>query len=263
MEIWIIGLIIGIVLIILFFTQAVRVVKEYQRVVILRLGRLTGTKGPGWIWIIPFIDRPLIVDLRVVTMDVAKQETITKDNVTIMVNAVVFFRVFDPSKAVLEVEDYIMATSQIAQTTLRSIVGQSDLDEVLANREKINETLTQIIDEATDPWGVKVSVVELKEIELPETMKRAMAAQAEAEREKRAKLIHAEGEYAASQRLADAGKTIASEPVSLQLRYLQTLVEIASEKNSTVVFPIPIDLISMFLNKNFGKSDTGKIEGNK
>lgn len=263
MATWIVGLIIGVILVILLLTQAVRVVKEYQRVVVLRLGRFTGTKGPGWIWIIPFIDRPLIVDLRVVTMDVAKQETITKDNVTIMVNAVVFFRVFDPSKAVLEVEDYIMATSQIAQTTLRSIVGQSDLDEVLANREKINETLTKIIDEATDPWGVKVSVVELKEIELPETMKRAMAAQAEAEREKRAKLIHAEGEFAASQRLADAGKTMASEPVSLQLRYLQTLVEISSEKNSTVVFPIPIDLISMFLQKNFGKQDTGKIEGKK
>lgn len=245
-TIWVIVIVLAII--ILITPQAVRVVKEYERVVILRLGRYVGTRGPGWVWMIPFIERPSIVDLRVITLDVPTQEAITKDNVTIRVNAVVFFRVLKPEKAILEVEDYIRATSQISQTTLRSICGQSDLDEVLANREKINQTLAHIIDESTDPWGIKVSVVEMKEIELPESMKRAMAAQAEAEREKRAKLIHAAGELAASEKLAEAGRIMAAEPVSLQLRYLQTLTEVASEKNSTLIFPIPIDLISTFMD---------------
>lgn len=244
-AIWVIVIVVAII--VLLLPQAVRIVKEYERAVILRLGRYVGTRGPGWVWMIPFIERPTVVDLRVITMDVPTQEAITKDNVTIRVNAVVFFRVLDPQKAVIEVEDYIRATSQIAQTTLRSICGQSDLDEVLANREKINQTLARIIDEGTDPWGIKVSVVEMKEIELPETMKRAMAAQAESEREKRAKLIHAEGEYAASEKLAEAGKVIGAEPTALQLRYLSTLTEVASEKNSTLIFPIPIDLVAMFM----------------
>jgi len=245
-AIWIIAGIVAVL--ILIMPQAVRIVKEYERAVILRLGRYVGTRGPGWVWMIPFLERPAIVDLRTITLDVPTQEAITKDTVTIRANAVVFFRVLEPEKAVLEVEDYIRATSQIAQTTLRSIIGQSDLDEVLANREKINQTLAKIIDESTDPWGIKVSVVEMKEIELPETMKRAMAAQAEAEREKRAKLIHADGEYAASKKLAEAGHVIAAEPTALQLRYLSTLTEVASEKNSTLIFPIPIDLISTFMS---------------
>jgi len=245
---WIWVIVIIFALMILLLPQAVRIVKEYQRTVVFRLGRYIGTRGPGWVWLIPFIERPVIVDLRVVTHDVPTQEAITKDNVTIRVNAVVFFRVVDPMKAVVNVENYLNATSQISQTTLRSIVGQSELDEVLAHREKINETLTHLIDEATDPWGIKVGTVEMKEVELPETMKRAMAAQAEAEREKRAKLIHAAGEFAASEKLAEAGHVIGSEPTALQLRYLQTLVEVASEKNSTLIFPIPIDLINTFMN---------------
>ena len=244
--IWVIVIIVAVI--VLLLPQAVRIVKEYERAVVFRLGRYIGTRGPGWVWLIPFIERPAIVDLRVVTHDVPSQEAITKDNVTIKVNAVVFFRVIDPMKAVVQVENYLNATSQISQTTLRSIVGQSELDEVLAHREKINQTLTRLIDEATDPWGVKVSTVEMKEVELPETMKRAMAAQAEAEREKRAKLIHAEGEFAASKKLAEAGHVIGAEPTALQLRYLQTLVEVASEKNSTLIFPIPIDLISAFMS---------------
>jgi len=248
-------LVVVIFVVIMLLSQAVRIVKEYERAVILRLGRYVGTRGPGWVWMIPILEKPAIVDLRVITLDVPTQEAITKDNVTIRANAVVFFRVLDPPKAVLEVEDYIRATSQIAQTTLRSIIGQSDLDEVLAKREKINQTLAQIIDESTDPWGIKVSVVEMKEIELPETMKRAMAAQAEAEREKRAKLIHAEGEYDASKKLAEAGKVIGSEPTALQLRYLSTLTEVASEKNSTLIFPIPIDLVSTFVNYMKDKTD--------
>ncbi len=252
-AIWIVVII--VLALLMLVPQAVRVVKEYERAVILRLGRYVGTRGPGWVWLIPFLERPAIVDLRTIPLDVPTQEAITKDNVTIRANAVVFFRVLEPEKAVLEVEDYIRATSQIAQTTLRSIVGQSDLDEVLANREKINQTLAKIIDESTDPWGVKVSVVEMKEIELPETMKRAMAAQAEAEREKRAKLIHADGEFAASKKLAEAGKVIAQEPIALQLRYLSTLTEVATEKNSTLIFPIPIDLISTFMS--YMKKDSG------
>ena len=235
------------VLAILF--MSVKVVSEYERGVIFRLGRLIGGKGPGLFFLIPFIDRMVKVDLRVITMDVPSQEVITKDNVTVRVNAVIYFRVVDPEASVVKVLDHIRATSQISQTTLRNVLGQSELDELLAEREKLNQTLQSIIDEHTDPWGVKVSTVEIKEVELPETMRRSMAAQAEAERERRAKIIHAEGEFQASQKLADAATIIAKEPVTLQLRYLQTLTEIASEKNSTLVFPLPIDMISMFMKK--------------
>jgi regulator of protease activity HflC (stomatin/prohibitin superfamily) len=243
------GIVIAVVAILFILSLAVKVVSEYERGVIFRLGRLIGAKGPGLFFIIPFVDRMVKVDLRVVTMDVPSQEVITKDNVTVRVNAVVYFRVVDPESSVVKVLDHIRATSQISQTTLRNVLGQSELDELLSKREKLNQTLQAIIDEHTDPWGVKVSVVEIKEVELPETMRRSMAAQAEAERERRAKIIHAEGEYQASEKLAQAATIIAKEPVTLQLRYLQTLTEIASEKNSTIIFPIPIDLISMFMKK--------------
>jgi len=237
-----------VVLTILF--SAIKIVAEYERGVIFRLGRLVGARGPGLFLIIPIVDRMVKVDLRIVTMDVPAQEVITKDNVTVRVNAVIYFRVVDPEAAVVKVLDHFRATSQIAQTTLRNVLGQSELDELLAEREKLNQTLQGIIDEHTDPWGVKVSTVEIKEVELPETMRRSMAAQAEAERERRAKIIHAEGEYQASEKLAQAAEVIAKEPVTLQLRYLQTLTEIATERNSTLIFPIPIDLINMFMNKN-------------
>ena len=241
---------IAVVVIIFLIIFSIKVVAEYERGVIFRLGRLIGTKGPGLFFIIPFIDRMVKVDLRVVTMDVPSQEVISKDNVTVRVNAVIYFRVIDPQASVVKVLDYRRATSQIAQTTLRNVLGQSELDELLANREKLNQTLQSIIDEHTDPWGIKVSTVEIKEVELPETMRRSMAAQAEAERERRAKIIHAEGEYQASEKLSQAADVIAKEPVTLQLRYLQTLTEIASEKNSTLIFPIPIDMITMFMKKN-------------
>jgi regulator of protease activity HflC (stomatin/prohibitin superfamily) len=244
------AIIIIIVAVLLIISLSVKVVAEYERGVIFRLGRLIGAKGPGLFFIIPFVDRMVKVDLRVVTMDVPSQEVITKDNVTVRVNAVIYFRVVDPEASVVKVLDHIRATSQISQTTLRNVLGQSELDELLANREKLNQTLQAIIDEHTDPWGIKVSTVEIKEVELPESMRRSMAAQAEAERERRAKIIHAEGEFQASEKLAEAAVVIAREPVTLQLRYLQTLTEIASEKNSTLIFPIPIDLISMFMKKN-------------
>ena len=243
-------IIIIIVAVLLIISLSVKVVSEYERGVIFRLGRLIGAKGPGLFFIIPLVDRMVKVDLRVVTMDVPSQEVITKDNVTVRVNAVVYFRVVDPESSVVKVLDHIRATSQISQTTLRNVLGQSELDELLAQREKLNQTLQSIIDQHTDPWGVKVSTVEIKEVELPETMRRSMAAQAEAERERRAKIIHAEGEFQASEKLAEAAVIIAKEPVTLQLRYLQTLTEIASEKNSTLIFPIPIDLISMFMRKD-------------
>jgi regulator of protease activity HflC (stomatin/prohibitin superfamily) len=246
-----IGVIVVVVLILL--PMSIKIVKEYERGVIFRLGRLVGAKGPGLFFIIPFIDSMVRVDLRVVTMDVPSQEVITRDNVTVRVNAVVYFRVVDPEASVVKVLDHIRATSQISQTTLRNVLGQSELDELLTQREKLNQMLQKIIDEHTDPWGVKVSIVEIKEVELPETMRRSMAAQAEAEREKRAKIIHADGEFQASERLAQAGGVIAREPVTLQLRYLQTLTEIASERNSTLIFPIPIDLIKMFLPKDGDK----------
>jgi len=243
----VIGVIVVVVLILL--GMAIKIVAEYERGVIFRLGRLVGARGPGFFVIIPFVDRMVKVDLRVVTMEVPPQDVITKDNVTVRVTAVVYFRVIGPEDSVVKVFDHIQATSQISQTTLRNVLGQSELDELLASREKLNQKLQQIIDEHTDPWGVKVSVVEIKDVELPETMRRSMAAQAEAERERRAKIIHADGEFQASARLAEAGAIIAKEPTTLQLRYLQTLTEIASEKNSTIIFPLPIDLIKMFMEK--------------
>jgi regulator of protease activity HflC (stomatin/prohibitin superfamily) len=247
-------IIIGVIAlaVLILIPMTVKIVPEYERGVIFRLGRLVGARGPGLFLIIPFVDRMVKVDLRVITMDVPSQEVITKDNVTVRVNAVVFLRVVDPESAVVKVLDHIRATSQISQTTLRNVLGQSELDELLSQRETLNETLQRIIDEQTDPWGIKVSAVEIKEVELDETMKRSMAAQAEAERDRRAKIIHAEGELQASEKLAQAGSVIAKEPVTLQLRYLQTLTEIASERNSTLIFPLPIDLISMFLNRGAG-----------
>jgi regulator of protease activity HflC (stomatin/prohibitin superfamily) len=226
--------------------MAIKIVTEYERGVIFRLGRLVGARGPGFFVIIPFVDRMVKVDLRVVTMDVPSQEVITRDNVTVRVNAVVYFRVVDPESSVVKVLDHIRATSQISQTTLRNVLGQSELDELLTKREKLNQMLQKIIDEQTDPWGVKVSIVEIKEVELAEEMKRSMAAQAEAERERRAKIIHAEGELQASEKLAQAAAVIAREPGAMQLRYLQTLTEIASEKNSTILFPLPMELLRGF-----------------
>ncbi len=240
----IIGIIVVAVLIVV--SMAVKIVTEYERGVVFRLGRLIGAKGPGLFLIIPFIDRMVKVDLRVVTMDVPSQEVITRDNVTVRVNAVVYFRVVDPESSVVKVLDHIRATSQISQTTLRNVLGQSELDELLTKREKLNQMLQKIIDEHTDPWGVKVSTVEIKEVELAEEMKRSMAAQAEAERERRAKIIHAEGELQASEKLAQAAHIIGREPAAIQLRYLSTLTEIASEKNSTILFPIPIELLKAF-----------------
>ncbi|MGB3906417.1 MAG: slipin family protein [Anaerolineae bacterium] len=227
-------------------SSAIKVVQEYERGVIFRLGRLIGAKGPGLFFIIPIVDRMVKVDLRVVTLDIPSQEAITKDNVTVTVNAVAYYRVVDPSDAIVQVEDFRKATWLISQTTLRSVLGQSDLDELLTQREHINQTLTQIIDEQTEPWGIKVSIVEVKDVELPETMKRAMARQAEAEREKRAKIIHAEGEFNAAQTLTDAAGTMSQQPAAIQLRYLQTLSEIAMEKNSTIIFPIPIEFLKAF-----------------
>jgi regulator of protease activity HflC (stomatin/prohibitin superfamily) len=240
----VIGIIVVLVLIIV--PMAVKIVQEYERGVIFRLGRLVGARGPGLFLIIPFIDRMVKVDLRVVTMDVPSQEVITRDNVTVRVNAVVYFRVVDPESSVVKVLDHIRATSQISQTTLRNVLGQSELDELLTQREKLNQSLQHIIDEQTDPWGVKVSTVEIKEVELAEEMKRSMAAQAEAERERRAKIIHAEGELQASEKLAQAAAVIGREPSAIQLRFLSTLSEIASEKNSTILFPIPIEFLRAF-----------------
>jgi regulator of protease activity HflC (stomatin/prohibitin superfamily) len=241
----IVWVIVGLVALILL-SSSIKIVNEYERGVIFRLGRLTGAKGPGIFFIIPIIDRMVRVDLRVVTMDVPPQDVITKDNVTVKVNAVVYFRVVDPENSVVKVLDHIRATSQISQTTLRNVLGQSELDELLASREKLNQILQKIIDEHTGPWGVKVSTVEIKDVELPENMRRSMASQAEAERERRAKIIHADGEFQASERLAQAGAIIAREPTTLQLRYLQTLTEIANEKTNTIVFPLPIELLRAF-----------------
>lgn len=234
--------------------SAVRIVQEYERGVIFRLGRLVGARGPGWFFIIPLIERMQKVDLRIITMDVPAQEVITKDNVTVKVNAVLYFKVSDPQAVVVRVVDFTRATSQIAQTTMRNVVGQSELDEILAERERINLRLQQIIDEATEPWGVQVTAVLLKDIELPQGMQRAMAKQAEAERERRAKIINADGEFQAAERLADAGKVLAEVPTTMQLRFLQTLGEIATERNSTIIFPVPIDLLSTFMGAA-GNSD--------
>ncbi|MBI2848385.1 MAG: slipin family protein [Chloroflexi bacterium] len=248
--------VIGIIVLFLIIVipSSLKIVAEWERGVILRLGRLVGAKGPGFFVIIPFVDRMIKVDLRTLPMDVPPQDVITKDNVTVRVDAVVYFRVLDPEAAVVKISDHIRATSLISQTTLRNVLGQSELDELLAQREMLNQQLQKIIDEQTDPWGVKVSVVEIKNVELPETMRRSMAAQAEAERERRAKIIHADGEAQAAARLAEAGAIIAREPTTLQLRYLQTLVEVASEKNSTIIFPLPIDLISSFIKKVGGQT---------
>ena len=253
---WIIlGLVAFVLLIIL--PAAIKIVYQYEAGVVFRLGRLEKTRSPGIRFIIPFLDRMRKIDTRVITMDVPSQEAITKDNVTVKVNAVVYFRVMHPEAAVVEVYDYRLATYQIAQTTLRSVLGQSELDELLAHREKLNLTLQQIIDEQTEPWGIKVSVVEIKDVELPSTMQRAMAAQAEAERERRAKIIHADGELQASTKLAEAGKIIGQEPTTLQLRYLQTLTEIATEKTNTLVFPLPLDLMSAFLSNRRAGGGSG------
>jgi regulator of protease activity HflC (stomatin/prohibitin superfamily) len=232
------------------FFLAIRVVQEYERGVIFRLGRLVGARGPGLFFIIPFIERMVKVDLRVVTLDVPRQDVITRDNVTVKVDAVVYFRVLDPEMAVTRIVDFYRATSLVAQTTLRSVLGQSDLDELLSKRDELNQKLQTIIDESTEPWGVKVTIVEVRDVSLPADMINAMSRQAQAERERRAKVIHAEGEFEASRRLAEAGAVMAAEPTTLQLRYLQTLTEIASERNSTVVFPIPVDMITMFLRSS-------------
>ncbi len=239
----------GYVLLIPLAPFAVRIVQEYERGVVFRLGRLQGARGPGLFIIIPIIERMVKVDLRTVTMDVPSQEAITRDNVTVRVNAVIYFHVLRPEDSVVNVVDHVRATSQIAQTTLRSVLGQSHQDEILSERDNINTSLQQIIDEQTEPWGVKVTVVELKDLELPESMQRAMAKQAEAERERRAKIINAEGEFQAAERLAEAGRIMSQEPATLQLRFLQTLSEVATERNSTIVFPVPIDLIQTFMNR--------------
>jgi regulator of protease activity HflC (stomatin/prohibitin superfamily) len=243
------GLVLVIVLIVYFITSAVKVLREYERGVVFRLGRLIELKGPGLVIIWPMIDKLVKVGLRTVTMDVPSQDIITKDNVTVKVNAVVYFRVVDPSKAITEVADYEYATSQISQTTLRSVLGQSALDDLLSKRDELNAELQKIIDEQTEPWGIKVSTVEVKNVDLPVEMQRAIAKQAEAERERRAKVIHAEGEFQASQKLADAAAIIGTQPAAIQLRFLQTLTEISAEKNSTIIFPVPIDLIEKFLKK--------------
>jgi len=241
-----------VVFAVMILANAIRILREYERAVVFRLGRLIGNggiKGPGIILLIPVIDKMVRISLRTVVMDVPTQDVITQDNVSIKVNAVVYFRVIEPQKAVIGVENFLMATSQLSQTTLRSVLGQSELDDILSQREKINHKLQQIIDANTEPWGIKVSDVEVKQIDLPQEMQRAMAKQAEAERERRSKIIAAEGEFQASQRLADAAKILAGEPSALTLRYLQTLREIATEKNSTTIFPVPIDLLKPFLNK--------------
>ena len=242
-----IPMIVVIVLVVMFLASAIRILNEYERAVVFRLGRIRDVKGPGLIIIIPGIDKVVKVDMRTITMDVPPQDVITKDNVSIKVNAVVYFRVMDANAAVINVENYLFATSQLAQTTLRSVCGQMELDEILSEREKINMHLQEILDRSTEPWGIKVSLVEVKQIDLPEEMKRSMAKQAEAERERRAKVINAEGEFQAAQKLIEAAALMETQPMSLQLRYLQTLNQIASENNSTTLFPIPIDLFKPFL----------------
>jgi len=237
-----------VILVIMFLAAAIRILNEYERGVIFRLGRVIDVKGPGLIILIPVIDRMTKVDLRIITMDVPPQDVITRDNVSVKVNAVIYFRVMNANDAVIEVENFLYATSQLAQTTLRSVCGQVELDELLAERDKINTHIQEILDRSTDPWGIKVSTVEVKHIDLPQEMQRAMARQAEAERDRRAKVINAEGEFQAAQKLAEAGKVIAEQPIALQLRYLQTLVSVASENNSTTLFPIPIDLIRPFMD---------------
>ena len=237
------------VLFLLFLLSGFRVLREYERAVVFRLGRLQGARGPGIVYIVPVLEKAIRIDMRTITMDIPAQDVITKDNVSVKVNAVLYFRVIEPSRAVVEVENYLFATSQLAQTTLRSVCGEAELDELLAEREKVNTHLQAIIDQHTDPWGIKVVQVALKHIDLAEEMRRAMARQAEAERERRGKVIAAEGEFQAAQRLADAAAIMGKEPITVQLRYLQTLVELASGNNSTTIFPIPIDLLKPFLER--------------
>lgn len=251
-----------VIFLLIVFSAAIKVVPEYQRAVLFRLGRLRGPKGPGLFFVIPIIDRIMRVDLRTVTLDVPPQEVITKDNVPVKVNAVVYFRVVDPNAAVVQVQNYMIATSQIAQTTLRSVLGQADLDHLLTERDKLNQRLQEIIDEQTDPWGIKVSIVEVKDVEIPQGMQRAMARQAEAERERRAKVIAAEGEFQASEKLSMAAEVLGRTPTALQLRYLQTLVEVAAEKNSTTIFPVPIDLLEPFLKIGRQIQESGIVTKN-
>ncbi len=251
---WLLVFIAIAIVVLILVSAAIKIVQQYERGVIFRLGRLVGARGPGLFLLIPFVEKMTKVDTRTVTLDVPSQEAITRDNVTVKVNAVVYFRVVHPESAVVEVLDYLRATSMIAQTTLRSVIGQSDLDELLSQREQLNQRLQRIIDEQTEPWGIKVSVVEIKDVELPQTMQRAIARQAEAEREKRAKIIHAEAEFQAAERLAQAARIISSEPGAMQLRYLQTVIDITSEKTSTIIFPLPIDIIGPLVDvmKHFG-----------
>jgi regulator of protease activity HflC (stomatin/prohibitin superfamily) len=239
-----------LIIVIALIISGIKILKEYERAVVFRLGRMVGARGPGITYIIPGVEKMVKMDLRTVTMDIPPQDVITRDNVSVKVNAVLYFRVIEPSRAVVEVENYLFATSQLAQVTLRSVCGQAELDELLAERERINSRIQEILDQQTDPWGIKVVLVELKYIDLPQEMQRAMAKQAEAERERRAKVIHADGEFQAAQKLADAAEVIGKEPMALQLRFLQSLVEVASEKNSTTIFPVPIDLLTPFLKKN-------------
>ena len=241
------GIVVLIIFAVFILASAIRVLKEYERGVIFRLGRMIGAKGPGLILLIPIVDKMVKVSLRTVAMDVPPQDVITKDNVSVQVNAVLYFRVMQAEKAIVEVQDYLYATSQLAQTTLRSVLGQFDLDGILSERDKVNADLQQIIDKHTDPWGIKVSLVEVKHIDLPEAMKRAIARQAEAERERRAKVIHAQGELQAADHLSQAAQKLQKEPASIQLRFLQTLVEVASENNSTTIFPVPIDLLQKYM----------------
>ncbi len=237
-----------LIIVIILIISGIKILKEYERAVIFRLGRMVEPRGPGITYVVPLVEKMIRVDLRTVTMDVQPQDVITRDNVSVKVSAVVYIRVLDPNRAIREVENYLFATSQLAQVTLRSICGQAQLDELLAERDKINSRIQEILDAQTDPWGIKVVLVELKQIDLPQEMQRAMAKQAEAERERRAKVIHAEGEFQASQKLAEAADVIGKQPMALQLRFLQSLVEVASEKNSTTIFPVPIDLLTPFLN---------------
>jgi regulator of protease activity HflC (stomatin/prohibitin superfamily) len=243
-----------IVVVVLLLVSGIKIVKEYDRAVIFRLGRMVSPRGPGIIYVIPLVERMVRIDLRTVTMDVPPQDVITRDNVSVKVSAVLYFRVVDPNRAIREVENYLYATSQLAQVTLRSVCGQAQLDELLAEREKINTSIQEIVDAQTDPWGIKVVLVELKHIDLPQEMQRAMAKQAEAERERRAKIIHAEGELQASHRLAAAAEVIAKQPISMHLRFLQSLVQVAAENNTTIVLPIPVDIIARLLNQTKGKS---------
>jgi regulator of protease activity HflC (stomatin/prohibitin superfamily) len=261
MEAALVVLVVLVIFVLIVLGMAVRVLREYERGVVFRLGRLIATKGPGLILLIPLIDRMERVDLRTVTLNIPPQEVITRDNVPSSVNAVAYFRVVDANRSIVEVENFLLATSQIAQTALRSVLGKAELDQLLSERERLNEELQKIIDESTEPWGVKVTAVEIKDVEIPEQMQRAMARQAEAERERRAKIIAAEGEFQASQKLADAADIISTNPASLQLRYLQTLLEIGSNQNTTIVFPLPMDVLEPFIQGGAGRTKSPQRTG--